>query len=100
MKRCIISYVLCNSYFQADATLDDLKPIAEKYQVQGFPTLKFFINGFEKEYSGGRTEHEIVAWLKKKTGDPFSVVTTLAEVDEEVAKSSFVILGVFKVNTH
>ena len=47
--------------------------------------------------SGGRKSPDIVSWLKKKTGDPCTVVTTKDEVDAEVANSHFAVLGAFKV---
>lgn len=40
---------------------------AEQYGIQGYPTLKFFINGEPIEYEGGRTDKEIVGWLRRKT---------------------------------
>jgi len=49
-----------------DATTNEVA--AKKYGVKGFPTLFFFINGKETEYTGGRTENEIVNWILKRVG--------------------------------
>lgn len=84
---------------KVDATAEGNKALAETYEVQGYPTLKFFVDQEAKDYNGGRTESEIVAYLKKKTGDPFIVVSKVEEVNDEVTKSSFVILGAFKDRT-
>ena len=51
---------------KVDSTVE--KAAAEKQQVKGYPTLKFYVNGVASEYTGGRTEEEILTWLSKKTG--------------------------------
>merc|ERR1719394_1846057 len=56
--------------------------VAEKFEVRGYPTLKFFRNGKDTEYNGGRTAETIVTWLEKKTGPP---AKTLASVEEAKA---------------
>ena len=56
--------------------------VAEKFEVRGYPTLKFFKGGKATEYGGGRTADTIVSWLEKKTGPP---ATTLATVEEATA---------------
>merc|ERR1712176_1375668 len=82
---------------KVDAT--EHKSLASKFGVKGYPTLKFFVSGAEKEYNGGRKSPDIVSWLKKKTGDPCKAVTTKDEVDTEVAASHFAVLGAFKDRT-
>ncbi|EFN58966.1 hypothetical protein CHLNCDRAFT_14696, partial [Chlorella variabilis] len=50
-----------------DATEE--KTVAGKHEVQGYPTLKWFVDGKEAmDYSGGRTADDIIRWVKKKTG--------------------------------
>lgn len=72
------------------------KTVAGKFGVKGYPTLKFFVSGKEKEYNGGRKSPDIVSWLKKKTGDPCKAISTKEEVDAEVTASHFTILAASK----
>lgn len=62
---------------KVDATEE--KKSATEYGVEGFPTLKWFVNGKPQEYSGGRTADTIVSWVQKKTGP---ATKTIASVDE------------------
>ena len=49
-----------------DATVET--KVSEKYGIKGYPSLKFFVDGNPSEYTGGRTENEIVNWINKKMG--------------------------------
>ena len=46
--------------------------LAKRFDVGGYPTLKFFKNHATEglEYGGGRTKDEIITWLDKKSGPP------------------------------
>merc|ERR1712014_94948 len=65
---------------KVDATEEST--VAEKFEVRGYPTLKFFKNGKAMEYGGGRTADTIVSWVEKKTGPP---AKTLASVEDAKA---------------
>ena len=41
---------------------------AHKYNIEGYPTFKFFTNGEPSEYTGVKNEDGIVNWLIKKIG--------------------------------
>jgi len=41
--------------------------LAEKFEVRGYPTLKFSEMESRPNNSGGRTADDLVKWLKKKT---------------------------------
>merc|ERR1711868_344988 len=53
--------------------------LAEKFEVRGYPTLKFFKNGKPMEYGGGRTADTIVSWVEKKTGPPAKALANAEE---------------------
>jgi len=55
---------------KVDATVH--KEIAQKFAVQGYPTLFWFEAGEKSDYKGGRTADTIVSWVGKKTGPSVS----------------------------
>lgn len=73
---------------KVDAT--ENKKTAERFGIQGFPTLFWFVNGEKQEYTGGRTKDTIVSWVMKKSGPPSTKVTCEA-LKAKVADSKFVI---------
>lgn len=78
---------------KVDATVET--KLAEKFGVQGFPTLKFFKKGNAVEYGGGRTESEIVSWLVKKTGPPAKELASADEVKAFTEGSDVAVVGFF-----
>lgn len=78
---------------KVDATAET--SIAEKYGVQGYPTLKFFINGSPIDYEGGRTSADIVAWILKKSGPPSIHLTSTDELNAYIEKSTTVPVFVY-----
>jgi protein disulfide-isomerase A1 len=51
---------------KVDATENNA--LAERFEVKGFPTMIWFRNGKQSDYTGGRTKDTIVNWISKKTG--------------------------------
>jgi len=73
--------------------------VAEKFEVKGYPTLKFFKNGKPMEYGGGRTADTIVSWVEKKTGPPAKALANLEEAKAFVEGKSVAIIGFFDDET-
>lgn len=73
---------------KVDAT--ENQPLAQRYGVSGYPTLKFFKDGNVTEYNGGRTEESIISWVNKKISPSSSPVENQSEIDEKV-KSGVVV---------
>merc|ERR1711872_181290 len=82
---------------KVDATEEST--VAEKFEVRGYPTLKFFKNGKAMEYGGGRTADTIVSWVEKKTGPPAKTLASLDEAKAYTEGKSVSIIGFFKDET-
>ncbi|XP_068672295.1 protein disulfide-isomerase 2-like [Montipora foliosa] len=79
---------------KVDATAET--KLAEKFEVSGYPTIKFFKSQKPIEYGGGRTASEIITWLEKKTGPPAKVLLTAEEIKAFTEKSDVVVVGFYK----
>lgn len=67
--------------------------LAQKFDVQGFPTVYFFVDGIQKPYTGHRTKDSIVSWLKKKIGPVLQNITTIDEAQSILAAQEKLVLG-------
>ncbi|KAF2321765.1 hypothetical protein GH714_002581 [Hevea brasiliensis] len=76
---------------KVDATEDS--ELAQEYDVQGFPTVYFFVDGVHKPYPGQRTKDAIVTWIKKKIGPGIYNITTLDDAERVLTSDSKVVLG-------
>jgi len=60
-SKCIVANL--------DADAEPNRPLAEKYEIKSFPTIKFFPKGGEPiDYKGGRGEADFVQFLNEKCG--------------------------------
>lgn len=76
---------------KVDATEE--KELGKRFEVQGYPTLKFFISATPIDYQGPRDTAGIVKWVTKKTQPS---TTPLSDSDAlEAAKSANDVLVVF-----
>ncbi|MBA0644476.1 hypothetical protein Goklo_028631 [Gossypium klotzschianum] len=76
---------------KVDATEEN--ELAQEYDVQGFPTVYFFVDGEHKPYPGARNKEAIVTWIKKKIGPGISNITTIDEAERILTSESKVALG-------
>ncbi|KAJ0084212.1 hypothetical protein Patl1_30705 [Pistacia atlantica] len=67
--------------------------LAQEYDVQGFPTVYFFIEGVHRPYTGARNKDAIVTWIRKKIGPGIHNVTTLDEAERILTSNDKVVLG-------
>ncbi|CAE1313662.1 PDIA1 [Acanthosepion pharaonis] len=80
---------------KVDATAET--DLAERFEVRGYPTIKFFKEGIaSSDYSAGRTSPEIINWLKKKTGPPATTLASVSDAKALIDKEEVVVIGFFQ----
>lgn len=58
--------------------------LAEKYEIEGYPTVKFWQDGSGPEdYEGGRSAQDIIAWVGKRTGPAVRALADAAALAKE-----------------
>ena len=78
-----------------DADAKPNAPLAERYEIGSFPTIKFFPkdNKEGEAYNGGRTEEDLVNFLNERCGTQRAVGGGLnAQV-----RSSYLLICVFRL---
>jgi len=84
---------------KVDATED--KELASKYDVRGFPTLKFFTGDVEhpNEYTGGRTESTIVSWINKRESVALTNIDNKETYEEYIKRDNVVLIGFYATDS-
>jgi protein disulfide-isomerase-like protein len=70
---------------KVDCTQDGA--LCESQGVQGYPTIKLYLNKAPIDFNGERSADSLVNWAKKKLGGPFTKLTTADAVKEFLAKA-------------
>jgi len=78
-----------------DAT--ENQALAQKFGVQGYPTIFLFKNGEKsQDYGGGRTAADLVAFMRKKAGPAFVTVNSMDELQKVIDNQKYgVVVGYF-----
>lgn len=75
---------------KVDATAEG--KLAERFEIQGYPTIKFFINGEPIDYTGGRTDLEMMIWIDKKTGPILKDVSSVEDLEKLTSSNDVVVV--------
>ncbi|KAF8051919.1 hypothetical protein N665_1645s0004 [Sinapis alba] len=68
--------------------------LAQKYEIQAFPTVFLFVDGeMRKTYEGERTKDGIVTWLRKKASPSIHNITTVEEAKHVLSDEPKVVLA-------
>jgi protein disulfide-isomerase A1 len=66
--------------------------LAQKYGVQGYPTLKYFVGGEPTEYTGGRTEDSIYSYVIKKSRPSVTVLEAGCNLEKLLSENKVNVL--------
>jgi protein disulfide-isomerase A1 len=82
---------------KVDASDKKNKDLSEKYNIQGFPTIKIFRNQGNnvQEYNGPREADGIVQYLKKQVGPASVEIRTLEDATSLIGDKGVVIVSYF-----
>jgi protein disulfide-isomerase A1 len=79
-----------------DASAEENAPVAQKFGIRGFPTLKIFRSGaVASDFNGGRTSAEIVAYMRKQNQPAITKVSSTEELDAFTQKNKVAVVGFF-----
>jgi len=76
-----------------DATIED--SLGTKYAVQGYPTIKLFMDGEPSDYEGGRTAPEIVSYVLKISGPAVRDLADAAALEALREQEKSALVGFF-----
>lgn len=78
---------------EVDATVE--KALASKYDVKGYPTLKWFMNATEYEFRGGRDFGSMSTFIKNAIGDWATIIETQDHLDAflDIEKDTAVVIS-------
>jgi protein disulfide-isomerase A1 len=65
---------------------------AERFNVEGFPTLKFFVNGEAIDFNAGCTAKDIVSWITKRVGQVSTLISDQSALDSFIKDSQVAVI--------
>lgn len=82
------------AFTKIDATKNS--DLAQQYGIEGFPTIKIFVDGEPSgEFSGQRTAEGFVAFVERFLRDPVTIVNNAEELKAALASEDAFVVGLF-----
>jgi len=75
----------------AEVDTTEQTELGERFGIRGYPTLKWFENGVDSDYDGGRTTDTILQWINVQTTDPINAFETIAAAREANAGAYLIV---------
>jgi len=81
-------------FVEVDVT--EHKEIGDKYEVKGFPTIKYFTKGQVVDYEGARDEQSFLNYIDMMTSDAITKVASMAAAKAEKPEGAVAFVGTFE----
>lgn len=75
----------------AEVDVTEQEALGSRFEVRGFPTIKFFRDGVPEEYTGGRTSETIVEWVNLMTSDPVTAAESVEKAKEQFPEEALIV---------
>lgn len=68
----------------------DEKKLAEEYEIEGYPTIKLFINKVPHPYNGERVESHLLEFLERKLKKDLSEISSVESVESKLKEYEWI----------
>lgn len=79
-----------------DATVET--DLAQRFDVKGYPTMKFFKKGKWIDYKSGHKSADLMKWIKAKIGPSVKSIEHAADLEAFTKSDDIVVVGFIKAN--
>ncbi|CAG9328624.1 unnamed protein product [Blepharisma stoltei] len=61
--------------------------LSQQFDINSYPTIKYFINKKPIDYNGERTKDSIISWVLTKSGSNIKIISSLSSLQTEIEKT-------------
>jgi thiol-disulfide isomerase/thioredoxin len=72
-----------------DCTESDSKQVCDEFKIRGYPTLKFSLDGEMFDYTGGRTEEDLLTFADRMSRPPMALVESIDQAIYHASEETF-----------
>lgn len=95
-KAAKYTKTLAPPVYLAKVDADEHKDLAQRFGVEGYPTIFAFRNGVKDAYEGPREADGIIEYVEKEGPPSFDSIKTVAEATAFVKENEMSVLGIFR----
>lgn len=79
-------------YFLAKVDATENMKLAQRFEIESYPTIKFMKNGEWMDYEGDRTAQQIVNFIRKRMSPASILINTKEEIEKEIENNNVIVV--------